>query len=95
MFFGVYLKKKLKGLKRDTKNFRHIANLPVLFDKQGGIGTPSSDEERTALGVETRKLFVNINAYTGYEDARQDLAMAIELCKQFLYAQNIDVQITE
>jgi DNA/RNA-binding domain of Phe-tRNA-synthetase-like protein len=43
----------------------NIHNLPILRDEKGGIGTPTSDEERTALRMETSHFFMNINAYNG------------------------------
>lgn len=43
----------------------NIEGLPVYRDAIGGIGTPTSDEERTKLCLDTTKLLVLINAYSG------------------------------
>jgi len=43
----------------------NIACLPVLRDSISGFGTPTSDEERTAMSLETTHLLMVINAYDG------------------------------
>ena len=43
----------------------NIACLPVLRDSVSGFGTPTSDEERTAMSLETSHLLMVINAYDG------------------------------
>ena len=45
----------------------NIAGLPVYRDAQGGIGTPTSDNERTKMTLSTRHLLVLINGYDGNE----------------------------
>ncbi|MBO5631406.1 MAG: hypothetical protein J5965_20250, partial [Aeriscardovia sp.] len=45
----------------------NIAGLPVYRDEQGGVGTPTSDNERTKITLETRQLLVLINGYDGNE----------------------------
>ncbi len=41
----------------------NIAGLPVYRDTIGGIGTPTSDNERTKLSPATRRLLVTFNIY--------------------------------
>jgi Uncharacterized conserved protein len=43
----------------------NIENLPVFKDSVGGIGTPTSDEERTKLAIDTTHLLIIINGYDG------------------------------
>lgn len=43
----------------------NIQGLPVYRDAQGGVGTPTSDNERTKMSLETRHLLVLINGYDG------------------------------
>lgn len=43
----------------------NIEGLPIYRDQIGGIGTPTSDEERTKLDLSTTKLLMLINAYNG------------------------------
>ncbi len=46
----------------------NIAGLPVYRDKEGGVGTPTSDNERTKIDLSTTHLVVLINGYDGNED---------------------------
>ena len=39
----------------------------VYRDAEGGVGTPTSDHERTKMTLETRHLVVLINGYDGNE----------------------------
>lgn len=43
----------------------NIQGLPVYRDALGGVGTPTSDHERTKMTLETRHLVVLINGYDG------------------------------
>ena len=45
----------------------NIQGLPVYRDALGGVGTPTSDNERTKMSLETRHLVVLINGYDGNE----------------------------
>ena len=46
----------------------NIAGLPVYRDAKGGVGTPTSDNERTKMTLATRHLMVLINGYDGNEE---------------------------
>lgn len=54
-----------EGIGRGMLN---IAGLPVYRDRQGGVGTPTSDNERTKMTLATRHLVVLINGYDGNEE---------------------------
>ena len=43
----------------------NIAGLPVYRDAEGGVGTPTSDHERTKMTLSTTHLVVLINGYDG------------------------------
>ena len=45
----------------------NIQGLPVYRDALGGVGTPTSDNERTKMTLETTHLVVLINGYDGNE----------------------------
>ena len=45
----------------------NIAGLPVYRDAEGGVGTPTSDHERTKMTLSTTHLVVLINGYDGNE----------------------------
>lgn len=53
-----------EGIGRGRLN---IAGLPVYRDGEGGVGTPTSDNERTKMTLNTRHLVVLINGYDGNE----------------------------
>ena len=53
-----------EGIGRGMLN---VEGLPVYRDELGGIGTPTSDNERTKLTLDTRELLVLINGYDGNE----------------------------
>lgn len=46
----------------------NIAGLPVYRDAKGGVGTPTSDNERTKIDINTTHLLVLINGYDGNEE---------------------------
>lgn len=41
----------------------NIENLPVIRDAAGGIGTPTSDNIRTAVDLSTRRILITVNIY--------------------------------
>ena len=47
-----------EGIGRGMLN---IAGLPVYRDNTGGVGTPTSDNERTKMGLQTRHLVALVN----------------------------------
>ena len=51
-----------EGIGRGLLN---IAGLPVYRDAEGGVGTPTSDNERTKMTMATTHLLVLINGYDG------------------------------
>ncbi len=46
----------------------NIAGLPVYRDLQGGVGTPTSDNERTKIGIGTTRTLILVNGYDGNRD---------------------------
>lgn len=54
-----------EGIGRGVLN---IEGLPVYRDQVGGIGTPTSDHERTKITLDTTHLLVLINGYDGNEE---------------------------
>lgn len=51
-----------EGIGRGPLN---IEGLPVYRDAAGGIGTPTSDHERTKLHLDSRRLLALVNGYDG------------------------------
>ena len=56
----------------------NIHGLPVYRDDLGGVGTPTSDNERTKMSLETRHLLVLINGYDGNEQRIRENAEYIQ-----------------
>lgn len=54
-----------EGIGRGALN---IAGLPVYRDEIGGIGTPTSDNERTKIELSTTHLLMVVNGYDGNEE---------------------------
>lgn len=71
----------------------NIENLPVLRDTQGPIGTPTSDEERTAIRLDTNEILLVINAYEGADNLPSVMDYAIELLKQHANAEVVNKKI--
>ena len=70
------------GVKEDVFNAigrgqLNIEGLPVYRDEIGGIGTPTSDEERTKLNPETTRLLMLVNIY-GEEESPEELDKRIK-----------------
>ena len=67
----------------------NIAGLPVYRDNDGGVGTPTSDNERTKIGLETKHLTVLVNGYDGNEqNVSKTSELIIRLLKQYCNADN-------
>ncbi|MBO4673098.1 MAG: hypothetical protein J5616_01955 [Bacteroidaceae bacterium] len=56
----------------------NIHGLPVYRDALGGVGTPTSDNERTKMSLETHHLVVLINGYDGNEQRVRENATYIQ-----------------
>lgn len=53
-----------EGIRRGLLN---IEGLPVYRDASGGVGTPTSDNERTKIELQTTRLLALVNGYDGRE----------------------------
>ena len=68
----------------------NIAGLPVYRDAVGGVGTPTSDEERTKIGLDTTHLLMIINGYSGLEAAGK---YAVGLLSKYVSAINMEAEL--
>lgn len=66
-----------EGIGRGMLN---IAGLPVYRDAKGGVGTPTSDNERTKITINTSHLMVLINGYDGNDQ---------QVCANAVYTQQL------
>ena len=78
-----------EGIGRGPLN---IAGLPVYRDAQGGVGTPTSDHERTKMTLSTTHVVVLVNGYDGNEQRVLDNARYLQRLLQ-TYAQASDCSI--
>ncbi len=69
-----------EGIGRGELN---IEGLPVYRDNIGGIGTPTSDNERTKMDIGTTHLLAIINGYSGAEGLKEAAGYMQSLLREF------------
>lgn len=75
-----------EGIGRGMLN---IAGLPVYRDAEGGVGTPTSDNERTKMEMSTKNVLVLINGYDGNEDnVRANAEFLVRLFEKYAQGKN-------
>ncbi len=80
-----------EGIGRGMLN---IEGLPVYRDAEGGIGTPTSDHERTKLTLESTRLLVLINGYDGNRQHVYDcVTFTQELLKRYALSDGGTIKI--
>lgn len=70
----------------------NIEGLPLYRDAVGGIGTPTSDEERTKLSIATRRLLMCINIYQEEMPVGDVVNLLRNLLERYCQATNITVK---
>lgn len=73
----------------------NIEGMPVYRDSVGGIGNPSSDEERTKITSDTTNLLMLINGYSGGEGLQEAADYSIDLLKKYADAEEIELSILQ
>lgn len=81
-----------EGIGRGELN---IHGLPVYRDAVGGIGTPTSDNERTKIDLGTRRLLMCINIYGEEVPLAETVELARRLLSDYVSARNVIVQVIE
>ena len=76
---------EFEGIGRGVLNIEHM---PVVRDAVGGIGTPTSDHERTKMDIGTTHILVIINGYSGSEGLHEAATMTTELLTRYASAVN-------
>lgn len=79
-----------RGIGRGDLN---IAGLPVYRDDIGGIGTPTSDEERTKIDMETTSLLMIINGYSGENGLMEAGLYAAERLRKYNEASDMEAML--
>ncbi|MBP5367030.1 MAG: hypothetical protein J6Z01_01125 [Bacteroidales bacterium] len=78
-----------EGIGRGMLN---IENLPVYRDNIGGVGTPTSDNERTKITLETTNFLLLVNGYDGSrEGVMQCAEYTQELIKKYCNAGHCNI----
>ncbi len=72
-----------EGIGRGVLN---IEGLPVYRDAVGGIGTPTSDNERTKMDLGTQHILAIVNGYSGQEGLQEAVEMIQELLKKYAFS---------
>ncbi|ADV43424.1 B3/4 domain-containing protein [Bacteroides helcogenes] len=78
-----------EGIGRGVLN---IERLPVYRDRAGGIGTPTSDHERTKLDLETCHILAIINGYNGSEGLEEAAKMIQDLLRKYAFSDGGDIK---
>lgn len=71
----------------------NIASLPIYRDVIGGIGTPTSDEERTKLTPDTQHLLMCINIYGEELSLEDTINLTTDLLSRHANAYDIKIEI--
>lgn len=69
-----------EGIGRGVLN---IEGLPVYRDAIGGIGTPTSDHERTKMDLGTVHLLAIINGYSGDQGLQEAAEFTLDLLRKY------------
>lgn len=77
-----------EGIGRGPLN---IEGLPVFRDATGGIGTPTSDNERTKIELTTRRMLMTIHLFSHEIDLEQTVTTAQDLFARHCHATNFTV----
>lgn len=79
-----------EGIGRGVLN---IEGLPVVRDAVGGIGTPTSDNERTKIELDTTRLVMTIHLFDPEIDSQSIIDTAVTLFQSYCSASDITTQI--
>ena len=71
----------------------NISGMPVYRDEKGGVATPTSDEERTKITLDTCTLQMNINGFGEEMPMEEAVAWSVELLKRYASATDIETAI--
>ncbi len=70
----------------------NIESLPVYRDEVSGIGTPTSDVDRTKLTEGTKRLLMTVNVYGTEMPDGDFISLARQLLADYASAENIEIQ---
>ncbi len=73
----------------------NITSLPIYRDEVGGIGTPTSDEERTKLSEDTSRLLMCINVYAEELAIEDTINLTTDLLTRYADATDITIEVIQ
>ncbi|MBQ7942297.1 MAG: hypothetical protein IJ328_07840 [Muribaculaceae bacterium] len=71
----------------------NIMGMPVYRDAIGGVATPTSDEERTKITLETCTLQMNINGFGEEMPMTEAVEWSVELLRKYAGATDVETAI--
>jgi len=71
----------------------NIHRLPVYRDKEGAIGSPTSDCVRTMMRPETEHFLMIITGFFGENGINDCISQLKALLKKYIYGRNFDIRI--
>ncbi len=81
---------KFEGIGRGLLN---VEGLPLYRDAVGGIGSPTSDEERTKITMSTVRLQMQINAFGEEMPLTDTIDWSVSLLEKYASAENVQIDI--
>lgn len=81
---------KFEGIGRGLLN---VEGLPLYRDAVGGIGSPTSDEERTKITMSTVRLQMQINAFGEEMPLTDTIDWSVSLHEKYASAENVQIDI--
>ena len=81
---------KFEGIGRGLLN---VEGLPLYRDAVGGIGSPTSDEERTKITMSTVRLQMQINAFGEEMPLADTIDWSVSLLEKYASAKNLQIDI--
>ncbi|MDE6558835.1 MAG: hypothetical protein K2K29_02995 [Muribaculaceae bacterium] len=79
-----------EGIGRGPLN---VEGLPIVRDAAGGIGTPTSDNERTKISASTKRLVMTVHLFDPTVEADQVIDLATDLLTRHAGALNISAKV--
>ena len=70
-----------------------LKNVSTHKNKEYNSGTPTSDEERTKIGLDTTHLLMIINGYSGLEGLEAAGKYAVGLLSKYVSAINMEAEL--
>ena len=71
----------------------NISGMPVYRDEVSGVATPTSDEERTKITLDTRTLQMNINGFGEEMPMEETVVWSVELLRKYAGATEVETEI--